>query len=904
MALPRPCLYLLAALVTLLAACGGDPAAVPPASMEAPGTAAGQQSALRANQPAGTHTVSGSIAGLSGAAATVILGNDILLLSTSVDKQGRFTFSGVPYGSYFIKAEARNFRISQSQTVLIGPVALPTLPYQNSVVPADSANVQFNAEPVSNNGAFTYHWEADHASVAGNEASASTVTPPVLTFLDQPAEPPTSSAAQRLLRDYNIVLGSEGGAWNQEQAARLLDTMLAIPQAVDNTKASALTPSKWILSDNFIADDVDVKRSAKGNTVVLSRAAFVYATPKLVLLNGVKGRYFSLRLHHAVVRYVTANGTDSAAVDRILQERFGVTVRVPDYAALTRMTTKEDAGRFAAFRPAELMSIISMFEEMPQGYHKVKGLRYLVRRGYGQPHPLSGNAAAMAWPRANADSYIEFMDSAFVEVHSTHRLIIHEKTHFMWANLFDEALRQDWATTGGWYVDHGVSSGWSTTQTTQFVSPYAHFKNPDEDLAESVADYVLNPALLRSRAPAKFDFIERRIMRGDMYVAAIRPDLTFQVYNLYPDTIYPGKIKTLDLSVTGAPNSDKLVKLDIELTATDPRFPGAVLGYMRLHSDSGSFIDVNVRPTDGTGRKLSGTFTISKYAKSGYWGPSQIELSDQALNRRVQGVRDFGWQLYIDNPLEATGKTGYVPGSLTLQLLPSTVVVGGHPVQKLQARWQVEGERSTGSVVVYASLASTERSLGFAYGTYDSNTRTALVEFDVTDFFPTGSYHIPFIAMIDDGRNITMRTFSNCPCDEAPSRVAVTTSKPDTSAPELDLNRISITAVPTNAQSPNGETLVKLVYYARDDKSGLGQVNLRLLDPQGTSHFYWHYHASFYTKFFVGDPTAWTRYEFQVLLPAGSMPGTWGLQTLQMTDKAFNVRAHDFVELLHFTVAK
>ena len=45
-----------------------------------------------------------------------------------------------------------------------------------------------------------------------------------------------------------------------------------------------------------------------------------------------------------------------------------------------------------------------------------------------------------------------------------HRLIIHEKAHFLWAHLFDETLKQDWILLGGWYRDANDPDGWSTTK--------------------------------------------------------------------------------------------------------------------------------------------------------------------------------------------------------------------------------------------------------------------------------------------------------------------------------------------------------------------------------------------------------------------------------------------------------
>ena len=53
------------------------------------------------------------------------------------------------------------------------------------------------------------------------------------------------------------------------------------------------------------------------------------------------------------------------------------------------------------------------------------------------------------------------------DIQHMHRLIMHEKCHFMWANLFSASIRADWAAVGGWSEDAAATSGWTTTQTTQ-----------------------------------------------------------------------------------------------------------------------------------------------------------------------------------------------------------------------------------------------------------------------------------------------------------------------------------------------------------------------------------------------------------------------------------------------------
>ena len=849
----------------------------------------------------GVGKVSGSISGLNHAPATVILGNDSTLLTAVADSNGKFEFNNVAPGTYFIKAEADDFVISQSQQVVIGQQTATTLPSKSDAATIAIDNVIFLAQARSSN-TFSYHWTGD-ASVSGYEATAYVNKPAKIVFLDQTISPPDSAASLRLLHDYNIILSNEQVTWNQEYASRLLNTMDSIPQQRRNSYSDlALKPSKWVLNDKFISDDIAVQRSSAGDTVTLSAATFTYATPKLVSLDGVKGSFFSQRLHHALVRYVSKDGSDINAIEKILNDRYGCTSLIPDYAKLTRNTTVEDSGRFTKFRPEELVSMINMFEEMPDGFHSVKGLKYVVRRNYGQSHPKYSSAPAVAWPTAQAESYIEFMDTAFSDTYSSHRLIIHEKTHFMWENLFNEGLRDDWATVGGWYRSPSSSSGWATTQTTQFVSAYAHNVNPNEDMAESMADFILNPALLESRAPLKYQFIRDRIMHGDRYVSVIRPDLTFQVLNLYPDYSYPGKIQRLDLNVVGAPQEDKLVNLEIEVSATDPRFPGAKYAYLRIFSEIGTFVDVYLQPKNNAGTILGGTFNISKVSKKGYWLPDQITLTDQVGNQRSESVKDFGWKMYIDNPQEVTANPGYVPHSLTTQLLPAENK-NGHSVQKMQVQWQIQGNQSLSDYIVYARMANIQTGNYYeAYGTYDPVRRRATILFELSEYIPSGAYGVTQISMRDEANNWTTQKFSNSPLDEPMTMIQLVSINGDTAAPELDLNRITVTASPTRPNAPDGETLVTIVYYVRDDKSGLGTVSYQLLDPQGIIHADYHYHSNFYTQFFEGDPTAWTRYELKVLLPVGSVPGTWGLKQIGLYDKASNRHDYGFVETLHFNV--
>ena len=376
---------------------------------------------------------------------------------------------------------------------------------------------------------FTFHWELDETP-EGTE-SATIVEPIQVIIRNEMIEVPSHSASLALMQKYSVYLTLD---WTPALAYRLLQIFESIPQP-------PVESSVWLLTHQHIHNDIDIEHRDGLRIVTIATEAFTYADPLLAEIEGVRGRYFSKRLHRAVVRFATDNGTDRHAIDMILKQRYAVSVNVPDYSELTKHTTAEHAGRFDQFKNEELIALTSMLEEYPTGMIKTPGLKYLIRRLDGTPHPTHPTADAVAWTGAG---YIEFMESAFKEkgFDSIHRLILHEKAHFLWAYLFDESLKQDWIELGGWYQDPDAPDGWSTTKQVEFVSAYAHAKNPNEDMAESISYYIVNPDKLRSRSPAKYEFIQNRVMHGTRYISRIREDLTFQVYNLYPDYVYPGRI--------------------------------------------------------------------------------------------------------------------------------------------------------------------------------------------------------------------------------------------------------------------------------------------------------------------------------------------------------------------------
>jgi len=122
------------------------------------------------------------------------------------------------------------------------------------------------------------------------------------------------------------------------------------------------------------------------------------------------------------------------------------------------------------------------------------------------------------------------------------------------------------------------------------------------------------------------------------------------------------------------------------------------------------------------------------------------------------------------------------------------------------------------------------------------------------------------------------------------------------SPPELDLNLISVSAVPTNPEQPNGETLVEFKFRVKDDISGYNLGYYKFRDPQGLTSAYYHYPDSRSSLFPTDFDSDWYEYTATVMLPVGSAPGQWGVTELTLRDRAQNFRTYDFTEIVRFDV--
>ena len=707
----------------------------------------------------------------------------------------------------------------------------------------------FSGQAIAESETTTYHWEIGEVP-SGQETA----------FVPQPIEVEiedtginallSSSASYTLSRRYKVYLSPE---WDADKAYLLLLALQDMTYGYGAHSPPWLrNPSYWILSDAHVAQDIDLGPDVEVGygslrTITIASEAFTYAQPFVAKIDGVRGRYFSKRLWRAVLRfatYIPGEGIQHRAIDNMLQRYYGVTVHVPDYEVLT----DEPAHKFDKFTYEEILGIMIMFEEYPSGMHVTPGLKYLIRRA---PDPFVEYVA-----RANTGKgFIEFTDNAFIDgiTHETQRIILHEKAHFLWAYLFEAQLKADWIELGEWFYEDGR---WMTTNQTEFVSDYAHGENPNEDMAESIAYYIVTPDKLRSRSPAKYAFIQNRIMHGTRYISTIREDLTFVVYNLYPDYVYPGEVVRVDVTVEGDSEGEgsKLVEIEIE-THTENELDystGGSVVFRLLDGDRDrnhlSYFRVKLRPVGAKQSNiLRGRKHVPSYYSKGHYTITQVSTYDvNRLTRYNSG--GFGLQIYINNIYEDLYPPEYVPNSAKLSVSDAYTEKNEH-FYAVTATWQVKEDRtlSGDTHIEPEEEQDFRRGVHYYLQPYGKNwgggnlVRADIVRhegdiwtlkstFFIPHYMPGGVYELKRLYFKDAINNESAWLPD---IDDQIQKVTIETKTPDTTPPTLDVNRITVDAEPVNPANPNGETLVTVAYYVKDDISGFEGGHIAIRDPLG-----------------------------------------------------------------------
>ena len=305
-------------------------------------------------------------------------------------------------------------------------------------------------------------------------------------------EMPNDNPMSQLEEKYSVYLDS---TWTTKQAQALLDVFESISPNLN------LQFSRWNISEDGLENGIKIESKDKLKFVTISKDVFPVEESEEVISPGK-------HLYYAVVQYITENGTNRSIIEMILQKRYGI--YVPSYDSSTDGTTSKGSKRYSNFENEELMIVISVFETFPQALHKIPRLQYILRR---IDQDESEDEKGISYARTGR-GHIEFAESIFRRGNSfrARHVIAHEKAHFLWTYVFKRDVRAEWAKLGGWYRDSS-ESGWSTNkERSEFITDYAFEEDPNEDMADSIASYLLYPHKLRACCPEKYEFIHRNML--------------------------------------------------------------------------------------------------------------------------------------------------------------------------------------------------------------------------------------------------------------------------------------------------------------------------------------------------------------------------------------------------------
>jgi len=685
---------------------------------------------------------------------------------------------------------------------------------------------------------FTHTWEG---SVDVGEREQHVVAAPALVLAADAADvaaPLGEDASLRtsLKEDYGISLA---GTWTSGEASALSETLKDLCEKTDEISGTprencALGEHTTVRVMSLAIVD-DVRLSA--GQIALSKSAFKLAGEKGATLDGKTGSVGSLRLQFALVKALTRFGQEKAVVGQLLQRKFAATLQVdgdgrPGYIELTKPTTLEDDQRFQHFKSPELLFMLEAWSLMPGHMHKVDGLRYVTRRQQGLYHPYYGATTAVSWPENQPVSYQEYMDYSFNQDGYTSRhLFIHEKSHFFWAKQFDTQLKERWEAAGRWAETRNTGE-WMTPRTTSFSSDYGASNNPDEDMAECMAAYVLHPTTLQARSPKKDQFLADDVFKGVRYVE--QPELAFEVDNDEPYLRYPAAVKHVSINAAGSPADDKDVKIEMlvdvgrgwhsashaEVSLSGPTSGSKTITLHAEKNTDGEEIVVDEDSDNEEERliKLVYEGKFDKHLEAGFWSASQVKVIDKLGHERWIRIDEYSWRLYLNNKEGTAWAPRYVKNSMKLKLETGKdeATDQEHPVVKATIRFEETGApMPEDDTAVWMRLASKAQRPGletdgklldqdnwmehgaseFAYPVYqtgkcvkDENSYrgTCTVSWKLSAHAPAGAYYVSMVNLADVAGNTRRQFFTqqkegwtccgrvgNTPDDEFPVAVAL-----------------------------------------------------------------------------------------------------------------------------------
>jgi hypothetical protein len=862
-------------------------------------------------------------------AALVTLANDDRVLTINASA-GEFAFDNVPQGVYILFAEAAGASFGSPHSVTVTA---------DAVAGDDSCgSIELKRVELKPFDGFAFRWKRQEDLNAGIEQVTKVVDPANSSSAGSlraamAADPAAdyvssseSSAVGELKEKFKISLDSSELTWGAEHAERLRQTLMSIWPAW-STSFPVTKPSVWKLTEQYLPNDIQIVENDESVQVSITSEAFRFAAATPAVLDGIRGRFFSERLLLAIGRFISNNGRDRATLYQLFLEKYKVRIiDDPETAAsISRETTNESAASFIAFTGEELLRIMAALAQIP-GRDQWSEELWIIRRHNAAPHPIDigpggekvkihtfSGRSRLPFMEFSREAFMRTPDSTLFDPLQPNKEVLLPGTiaayfKIVWDRILSAEMRDAWTALGEW-SKVPETEFWTTRDPSQAGAMFhtgVEEAGPMGDFQTSATQYITAPEELKHRSLKRFEFLQAYVMHGVRYSRQFRGDLGFKVLNLWPDLSGPGKVIEASAIVSGAPKGTKAVTTTVKLAGSDPRLDGAqrgVLGLVNVAAGKCMSLEVYAYKPDSdykTSLVLRSVGILSRYAPKGWYTFTSGYLYDQVGNVRYISANEMSFRIYIPDAAEAPPTPELITDSVALSL--TKTAVAGLDVPVFNVDFQVrnpESLRTVSEMVSRVDAVQVGYTAKYLQRTGFDTFRTLI---HASPVLPSGQYGLFRLDLVGDA-SININQYSVNPSPGMLKMPVVNFENPngDTNPPEIDLNRLSVSASPTHPENPNGETAVRISIFARDDSAGMAVLDFCLRNPQDRQMCSGFVTQSSFTVMPTGTAD-FNEYAHTLTLPAGSLSGDWGLDFVQAFDKAGNTVQHSLSEIVKFTV--
>jgi hypothetical protein len=245
-----------------------------------------------------------------------------------------FDFPGIANGKWALSIDAKGYLFPVAKVIDLNGNTSENI-------------ITLTPAPADSNFFFTWR---DDSSYVGHAQQAYINEQVVVNVLGKAEKVPDEFNAINLYLQYGFLLSNEESTWTSEDAYRLYTTIKKLNFPVFGENQQVVVKTKWIITDKFVERDLEFTRIGDVDVVRISRAAFTYASPLVVTVDGIKGKFFSKRLFKSIVYYYTDKGT-SFRIDELARSRYGFEFLAP--GSLLESQVKETASNFQDFNADE-----------------------------------------------------------------------------------------------------------------------------------------------------------------------------------------------------------------------------------------------------------------------------------------------------------------------------------------------------------------------------------------------------------------------------------------------------------------------------------------------------------------------------------------------------------------------